>query len=175
MTNTLIISGHPSINESTANRLIIENLKTAGMQEDQIRDLSQLYPDYNINVKAEQEALLSADKIIFQFPFYWYSVPPILKQWIDAVFTYGEGGDKLKGKSFIVSTTTGTPLEAYRHDGMNKHTMEEFLYPVEQTAKLCNMNYAEPVCSHSMMAQDDISDIEKRADEHTQRLIQLIG
>ena len=44
-----------------------------------------------------QVALVAADTIVFQFPFYWYSVPPLLKEWIDLVlehgFAYGLEGD----------------------------------------------------------------------------------
>jgi len=46
--------------------------------------------------------LLEHDRIVLQFPMYWYSMPPLLKKWLDDVltynFAYGSKGDKLKGK-----------------------------------------------------------------------------
>ncbi|MEU3281800.1 NAD(P)H-dependent oxidoreductase [Streptomyces antibioticus] len=27
--------------------------------------------------------------VVLQFPFYWYSTPPLLKQWLDQVTPYG--------------------------------------------------------------------------------------
>jgi len=179
MENTLIIIAHPNYKDSFANRAVVDNLK-GEIKNSTVHNLSELYPDFNINVEKEQEALLKADHIIFQFPFYWYSVPPILKQWIDTVltygFAYGEGGDKLKGKSLIVSTTTGTPVEAYKSDGMNCYTMEEFLYPIERTAKLCEMNYVDPVYSHSMIPwkDEDRIIITNKAEEHANRVLKLL-
>lgn len=75
--NTLIILAHPTFEDSLANKTILNNLDKNSYNE--IRDIASLYPNYEINVKAEQEALLKADTIILQFPFYWYSVPAILK------------------------------------------------------------------------------------------------
>jgi len=58
-------------------------------------------------LKAEQEALLRHDTIVFPISFYWYNIPAILKQWFDGLFEYqsanGPKGDKLKGKNFIPS------------------------------------------------------------------------
>ncbi|WP_299243215.1 NAD(P)H-dependent oxidoreductase [uncultured Aquimarina sp.] len=180
MKNTLIIIAHPSYKDSLANKTIVEALEEE-VENCTIRNLSELYPDFNIDVKKEQDALLKADHVIFQFPFYWYSIPPILKQWIDVVltygFAYGDGGDKLKGKSFIVSTTTGTPVEAYKSNGMNRHTMEEFLYPIKQTATLCLMDYKNPVYSHAMIAwkdEDRITVINKAKDQ-ANRLLLLVS
>ncbi|ASU85792.1 flavodoxin family protein [Nocardiopsis gilva YIM 90087] len=45
----------------------------------------RLSPD----ITAEQEKLLWSDAVILQFPMWWFSVPGILKGWIDRVFTYG--------------------------------------------------------------------------------------
>jgi putative NADPH-quinone reductase len=82
-----------------------------------VRNLNQLYPDYKIDVKTEQEFLLKADTIIFQYPLFWYNVPSILKEWMDSVFTYGfafgKGNYQLEGKKIIVSFTTGSWSKDY--------------------------------------------------------------
>ena len=52
-------------------------------------DLYELYPDFDVQVEQEQELLISHDMIILQHPFYWYSCPPLLKQWIDLVLEHG--------------------------------------------------------------------------------------
>jgi len=41
------------------------------------------------DVKAEQEKLLWADTLILQFPLWWYSMPAILKGWVDRVYAFG--------------------------------------------------------------------------------------
>lgn len=51
-------------------------------------DLYELYPDFDINIRKEQKRLEAFDVIIFQHPIYWYSCPPLLKQYIDLVFEY---------------------------------------------------------------------------------------
>jgi putative NADPH-quinone reductase len=83
----------------------------------EIRNIYDLYPDYKINVKAEQEALLRHQTIVFQYPFYWYNMPGILKHWFDMVFeyqfAYGSNGDKLKNKNFVPSFTVGSSESSY--------------------------------------------------------------
>ena len=100
----LIILGHPNFEQSLANKSIINELKKSDLNLE-IRDIYNLYPDYNIDVKTEQQALLRHQTIIFQYPIYWYNVPAILKHWFDTVleyqFAYGSKGDKLKIKAFL--------------------------------------------------------------------------
>src|ERR1700687_118899 len=40
-------------------------------------------------LKAEMDKLVWADFVIFQFPLWWFSVPAILKSWVDRVFAMG--------------------------------------------------------------------------------------
>ena len=70
MMKTLIISGHPDLSTSVANQTILEELEKA-LPDAEIRKLDQLYPDAVIDVEAEQKALLEADLIVWQFPFWW--------------------------------------------------------------------------------------------------------
>ncbi len=41
------------------------------------------------DIAAEQEKLLWADTVIFQFPLWWFSMPAIMKGWIDRVYAWG--------------------------------------------------------------------------------------
>jgi NAD(P)H dehydrogenase (quinone) len=69
---------------------------------------------YAPDIAAEHAKLFWADLIIFQFPFWWRSVPAILKGYIDRVFTlgliYGRGAVTLKGKKAMLAFTTGGPV-----------------------------------------------------------------
>ena len=179
--NTLIIFAHPDVkNGSIANKIIIDKVKDIKGVE--IRDLYQLYPGCKIDAAAEQRALLESDTIIFQFPFYWYSVPGMLKEWMDRVFlygfAYGQGGDKLKGKDFLVSTTVGGPADAYQEGGFNNFTIKEFLRPLEQTANLTGMRFNEPLVTHGMIYIPEVynekSEVEQRAHDHGRKLLQFI-
>jgi len=78
----LIILGHPNIEQSIANKTIIESLQEH-ITDLEIRNIHQLYPDYKINVQEEQAALLRHDLIVLQYPMYWFNMPAILKLWFD--------------------------------------------------------------------------------------------
>lgn len=182
MKKILVVLAHPDIeNNSVANKVIVDRL---GAQKNlDIRDLTRLYPDFRINVEREQQALLEADTVVFQFPFYWYSVPGILKHWLDEVFTYGfaygSTGTKLQGKRLIVSTTIGGPESSYRSGEYNSYSVEELLKPLQQTANLAGMTFVPPVLSHSMVYIPDVynvkEEVEERAQDHFDRLSTAIG
>lgn len=181
MTRLLIISGHPDLDHSLANRTILSDLQDLpGFQVEQ-RRLDRLYPDFRIDVAAEQAALVQADIIVWQFPLHWYALPALLKKWVDDVlvfgFAHGTGGDKLHGKVLIQSFTTGAPAEAYAHGKPMNFTIEEFLPPQRQTAALCGMEYRSPIHSSAMMfipgvsSDADRANVEARAHNHADRLI----
>ena len=74
----LLILAHPSFTESVANKTIVDELSRT--QTDlEIRHIHDLYPDYQIDIAAEQSALLRHELIILQCPMYWFSIPAILK------------------------------------------------------------------------------------------------
>ncbi|GAA0879589.1 NAD(P)H-dependent oxidoreductase [Algoriphagus jejuensis] len=146
MRKILVLFAHPKFEHSDANQALVDAV--SGLENVQIRDLYELYPDFNINIQAEQEALFEHEVIIWQHPFYWYSCPPLLKQWIDLVlehgWAYGKGGIFLKNKYIFNTITSGGSKDVYSSLGRNRFTIEEFLRPFEQTAYLCNMRYLPP-------------------------------
>ena len=77
---------HPRLAQSTVNQAWVARLATAGVT---LRDMYALYPDGKIDIAAEQAALLAHERIVFQHPFFWYSTPPLMKQWLDDVLVYG--------------------------------------------------------------------------------------
>lgn len=120
MKNVLIISGHTDLAASVANKTILETLNER-LPETEIVKLDELYPDFKIDVEAEQQKLLRADIIVLQFPLFWYSAPSILERWMEETFrhgfSHGSTGDKLKGKKLVLSFTTGAPEALYSHEG----------------------------------------------------------
>jgi len=146
MRKILVLFAHPKFEHSKVNHALIQAI--TGLENIEIRDLYELYPDFNISIQAEQEALFEAEVVIWHHPIYWYSCPPLMKQWIDLVlefgWAYGPGGIYLKGKHVVNAITTGGSQEAYQHAGLNKYSIEDFLRPFEQTARLCRMIYLSP-------------------------------
>jgi glutathione-regulated potassium-efflux system ancillary protein KefG len=173
--SVLLVFAHPALERSRANLLLSKTAATtAGVT---FHDLYETYPDYVIDVEAEQIRLLAHDVIGLQFPFYWYSTPALLKEWLDLVwlhgFAYGKGGVKLQGKRLFVACTTGGPAEAYHQRGYNRFTMEEFLRPLEQTAHLCGMTWETPFVVHGAPLKDEAA-LESKAERYRQRLTSLV-
>lgn len=167
MKNILVISGHPDLKASIANRTIIDELGKE-VSNISVRRLDTLYPDYKFDIPAEQQALVDADVIVLQFPFYWYSFPGLLKKYIDDIFVHGfahgSTGDKLQGKKLVLSFTTGAPTVAYTVDGPMHHTVEQFLPPMQQLAALCGMEYVEPIYSNGMIYIPGVHDEAAKAE-----------
>ncbi len=89
-------------------------------------------------VKLEMEKLLNADLVIFNFPLWWFSVPAILKGWVDRVFamgfSYGAGkgvydSGSFKNKKAFCCLTTGGPEAAYGPTGKNGN-LDTILYHI---------------------------------------------
>src|SRR5689334_974242 len=118
----LVVFAHPYPDRSRTNRALAEG--AAGLESVEVRSLYDLYPDFAIDVEAEQSALERADALVFQHPLYWYTAPALLKLWFEKVLTlgwaYGRGGDALRGKRCLWAVTTGGDEFAYSEDGMHQ-------------------------------------------------------
>lgn len=154
---TLVIVAHPNLSGSRINRAWVQALQ--GQPDVTVNDLSAKYPDQQIDIFEEQALLLAHDRFVLQFPFYWYSSPAILKAWIDAVlqpgFAYAVGGDKLRGKEWMVSTSVGSTEDGYRAGGHNQFTVDELLRPFQQTAHYTGGIYRSPFCFYRAMLVSD--------------------
>jgi glutathione-regulated potassium-efflux system ancillary protein KefF len=173
----LVILAHPNYETSIANKTIIEEMFKYDTNLE-IRNIYKLYPDYKIDVEAEQQALLRHDTIIFQYPMFWFNMPAILKLWLDDVFTYqfayGSQGDKLKSKKTIVSTTVGQPENNMKNDDEN--LMDSFLKSMEYSIKYTQMELVKSVSLHDVSPLSGHSeiDIRNRAVEYGKNLIDVI-
>jgi glutathione-regulated potassium-efflux system ancillary protein KefG len=149
----LVIFAHPAYQRSRINRAMIEALQT--VEGVRLHDLYEEYPNFHINAKREQDLLRQHDIIVFQHPFYWYSCPALLKEWLDLVleynFAYGDEGIHLSGKKWLTAITTGGPAEAYSPLGYNRYTIDQLLVPFEQTANLCRMLWQSPFVVHGTL------------------------
>jgi putative NADPH-quinone reductase len=147
----LVLFAHPAQRKSSVNTAMAASARQ--LEGVTFVDLYAEYPRFTIDVDREQRRLMEHDVIVFQFPVFWYSTPALLKQWQDLVleygFAYGPQGKKLAGKLTLACVTTGGGKSDYRKDGGNRRVFEQFLYPLEQTATLCGMEYLPPFVLHS--------------------------
>ncbi|MGP4081600.1 NAD(P)H-dependent oxidoreductase [Pseudalkalibacillus sp. R45] len=142
---TLVLVAHPNITESKVNRVWKERLKQ--VEDITVHELYQKYPAGDIDLDHEQRLLTQHDRIVFQFPLYWYSTPSLLKKWQDEVYTYGFGygtGNKLKGKEYGLAISAGRLEDSYRPDGPSRYTLEQLLLPLKATIDLTEMVYLKP-------------------------------
>ena len=146
MKKILIQFAHPAIGRSKINKALraaVENLDNVTLN-----DLYGAYPDFLIDVEKEQQLCETHDVIIFQHPFYWYSTPAIMKEWLDLVlehgWAYGSEGNALSGKLFLQALTAGGEDHTYQKNGYNEFTLLELTSPYRATAKLCSMEWLPP-------------------------------
>ena len=160
MSHILIITAHPSSKNLT--RGITDIYKTEKEAKGHVVEIVDLYKDkqlpyltfedaYTDNDTEErryyQEKITSADEIVFVYPFWWGTIPGIMKNWIDTVLTmgfaarYNEKGRPeglLQGKSVRVFSTSGAPTFLYCLNGIrgaNKKIWKKTI------VKFCGMDF----------------------------------
>ncbi|WP_138480227.1 NAD(P)H-dependent oxidoreductase [Dyadobacter bucti] len=162
MPKILIQFAHPTLSKSSVQKTMESYCRT--VKGVTFNDLYENYPDLYIDVKKEQQLLLQHDIIVLQHPFYWYSSPPIMKQWLDLVleynWAYGPEGNRLAGKKIFNALSCGGSKEAYKDTGYNRFPVNVYLLPFNQTAHLCKMEYLPPFVIHETysMKQQTIDD-----------------
>jgi glutathione-regulated potassium-efflux system ancillary protein KefG len=146
MVRVLIVFAHPALEKSRVHRRLLA--ATPRDARVTLHDLYQEYPDFDIDVDREQRLLLDHDVIVLQHPLYWYSGPPLLKEWLDLVlehgWAYGSEGDALHGKVVLQAISAGGGASAYCEEGYNRYTIRQYLRPFEGTVRLCGMTYLPP-------------------------------
>ncbi|MBG47371.1 MAG: NAD(P)H oxidoreductase [Pseudozobellia sp.] len=159
MNSILILFAHPKFEQSRTNKMLVGEIEK--MKGVTFHDLYEHYPDFHINISFEKELLAQHDIVVWHHPMYWYSCPPLMKQWIDLVleynWAYGPDGKALLNKKCLNVITTGGSRELYCSEGSNHYSVNEFLRPFEQTARLCGMQYLPPF---SIMGTHRLSDDE---------------
>jgi putative NADPH-quinone reductase len=143
---TLVIVIHPNLeNRSIVNKRWFDELKKYP-EKFNVHNLYELYPDGNIDVEAEQKLVEAHEKIVFQFPVYWLSSPPLFKKWIDEVLSYGwaygaSSSYKLKGKKIALALTASADEKTYSDKGDFKYTLQEFMRTFEITFDWIKADY----------------------------------
>jgi len=178
--DVLVLVAHPQMEQSRANLALmraataLKHDKRPGQRASvAVRDLYALYPDYLIDTTAERAALASARLVVWQHPIHWYSMPPLMKLWVDEVlafgWAYGPGGTALRGKDLWLVATTGGPEDSYRPDSYNRYFFDAFLPPFEQTAALCGLRFLPPMLLHGAHRATD-AEITAHAQVYGERL-----
>lgn len=171
MARIAIIYAHPYPNRSRAGRSLLSSVSS--LDTVKVRSLYERYPDFAIDVEAEQSVLAQAELVIWQHPLFWYGPPPLLSLWFEKVlargWAYGKGGHALREKACLWVPTTGGDVDAYRVGGMHGHTFDKFIPPIEQTARFCGMRWLDPLILHGSHHATD-EQLGERGREYRKRL-----
>lgn len=166
-----LIAAHPNWRDSRVNRRLLASARTVDGVD--LNDLYSRYPDYCIDVAAEQARLAAAQLIVLLHPIHWYSMPALQKLWLDDVLSYGwaygAGGQALRGKDLWLVASTGGAEDSYHPQGYNRYFFDAFLPPYEQTAALCGMRFLPPLLLHGANSVTEL-EIGQHAETFRQRL-----
>lgn len=146
-----VIYAHPYPQHSRAGKAM--QAAIAGLPQVQVRSLYELYPDFHIDVRAEQAVLQETRTLVFQHPLHWYHMPALLSLWCEKVLShgwaYGHAADgkatrALAGRRFLWAATAGGDAAAYSEQGYNHFPMSQIATPIEQLARFCGMHWQPP-------------------------------
>lgn len=134
------------------------------------------------DIGVEQEKLRNCDLLILQFPLWWFSMPAILKGWVDRVLTMGfaYGGGKwydqggLKGRKAMLGVTTGGPSKSYGPHRRNGD-MDAILFPIQHgILYFCGFEVLPPFVAYAPAHADDGARA-AMLEEYAERLSLLSG
>lgn len=153
----VVIYAHPAPHRSRVNRRLAQ--AASQVEGVELLDLYETYPDFYIDVAREQARLADAAMLVFVHPIHWYSMPSLLKEWLDTVFqsgwAFGGAGTALQGKGYWLVATTGSPASAYAEGHAHSRPFEDYLPQFQQTAELCGMHWQAPHILHGAHLVDE--------------------
>ncbi|MFT2010005.1 NAD(P)H-dependent oxidoreductase [Pontibacter sp. 13R65] len=142
---TLVMVIHPDINSSLINKRWVKELNKFP-DKYVVHQLYDVYPDGKLDVLTEQKLIEQYNKIVFQFPYYWFNCPPLFKKWLDEVLIYGwafgsKSGYKVSGKKIALAISLGADENEYRSSEKYKYTLGELTRPFELTFEYVKADY----------------------------------
>lgn len=165
----LVILAHPYMDYSRVNKVFMnEVLKDKDIS---FLSLQEEYSNKEIDIIKEQNRLLDHDRIVFQFPMFWYSAPGILKTYLDSVFGYefafGSNGSKLKDKEFMMCVSLGGERGKYE-----EYTVDDCLKTYELTAKYAQMRVLPTFVVYGVttLTEEEILNLSKEYLDHIKRV-----
>lgn len=135
------------------------------------------------DILVEQRKVLECQLMIFQFPLWWFSMPAILKGWVDRVLCMGFAYDQdgrwydhggLKGRRAMLSLTTGDPESCFAPRGIHG-AMDSILWPIQRaTLSHCGFEVLPPFVAYAV-AKATADERAAILERYTQRLRGLEG
>ena len=128
----------------------------------------------------EIEKWKKSDFIIYQYPIYWFMMPPILKKYLDDVYAYGEffafnpgpygSGGLMKGKKVMLSTTWNSPADALGGDFFNGASRDDVLLPMRLSQTYCGMEELPHFSCHDVIKNPHFDDDKQQFIKHLEQV-----
>ncbi|GAX04734.1 NADPH-quinone reductase [Secundilactobacillus pentosiphilus] len=135
---TLVVVGHPQIEDSSTQQFLKEAAKLPDVTWHSLTG-------FDVNVTAEQTLIEQADRLVLQFPLYWYAAPAILKNWLDQVltrqFAYPGATGGLIGKELGTVVTLGSPARNFAAGASEGYSLSQVMTPFQALAHKLQMSF----------------------------------
>ncbi|MCM3540690.1 NAD(P)H-dependent oxidoreductase [Priestia endophytica] len=178
MSNILIINGHDFYKnraEGNLSSLICERIKTK-LQDKHTIVTTKVLDGYDVNTEIKK--FLNADIIIIHTPIYWFSIPGILKKYIDDVYEpgiffgksneFGRGG-LLTNKKYMLSVTWGASeneFDSHKESFLEGKAEDDVLFPIHKTHEYCSIQKIDTFSIFEAMSKINVSEQLNRLDLH---------
>lgn len=163
MSNTVVILAHPYFDTSSSHQFLWNcgQALTEAVYVD-LREGDGLWDTQVLN--EHRRVLMEADRILLQFPLYWYQAPALLKQWLDQLLTTPyqnpSFAQALVGKELGLVITADVAGFQYQAGGREGRTISELMTPYELLARYYQMNYLMPFVIHRFRDLSEMNRVE---------------
>jgi putative NADPH-quinone reductase len=150
----LVLFAHAAPHSSRVNRRMADAARLVpGVY---LHDLYETYPDFYIDVAREHALLAQADLLVLLHPIQWYSMPALMKEWVDVVLPdcwSGRDADGvLKGKRCWLVASTASAASDFAAGALHGRPFDHYLAPYRQLAAVCGMEWIAPLVLHGAHA-----------------------
>ena len=155
---TMVVISHPTIQTSSSQQFFLATLK--GEETVTVRHLDEVWSEAKPHFTRviEEKALVEsgAQRLILQFPMYWYQAPAVMKEWIDTVMSKSAPLRK-QIKELGIVVTLGVKEEAFRAGCKEQFTISELMRPFQALANAMGWKYLPIVEVHQFDYKTEVA------------------
>ncbi|GLO68013.1 hypothetical protein AQ616_02060 [Oceanobacillus sp. E9] len=135
------------------------------------------------NIEEEIEKFQWADNVLIQTPIYWFSIPGIVKKYIDDVFVpdifftkakeFGRGG-LFTQKKYMLSVSWGASIRAFnanRESFLEGYSEDQLLFPIYKLFEYCGFKRLPTFSIYSAMKNPSLKEYASQFQKHLRRHI----
>ena len=178
MSKTLILNFHPDPANSRANAALAA--AATQMPDVEVVTMAGEHDGGRFDYTREVERLAAADRLVLQFPVYWYAAPALMAEWMAQILTVAfyvrarEDGARIEGRQLMIAAVAGNTPENYQAGGRIAIPLPELLRPLEATALRCGFAWNEPFLVFRSSQLDD-EELAREGAQYCARLAAFCG